>query len=137
MFHQGHVVLNKTFSLKDAPLAIPLLQKQQSRLHYYCNANSIPQHSNFSKPIQYSYDVADFAAAALSSDAITNELERWSTQYEWIEEKPHETFFELQTNSPDFMNDVALLASKTYARGLIFVSVYFEGSFSFFHSLPR
>ena len=32
---------------------------------------------------------------------------------------------------PDFMDDVAMVCSKTYSRGLIFVTIFFEGSFYF------
>jgi len=33
--------------------------------------------------------------------------------------------------TPPCMDDIALVCSKTYARGLIFLTIYFEGSFYF------
>ena len=32
---------------------------------------------------------------------------------------------------PSMMDDVALVCSKTYSRGLVFVTIFFEGSFYF------
>jgi hypothetical protein len=32
---------------------------------------------------------------------------------------------------PECMNDIALVCSKSYARGLVFVTIYFEGCFYF------
>ena len=35
----GHVALaNRRIKLEDVPRVIPMLQRQQNRLHYYCNA---------------------------------------------------------------------------------------------------
>ena len=53
----GHVVLNQGISLSDLPVVIPLLQRQQSRLHYYCNADCVPEQSNFQQPMQMIYEV--------------------------------------------------------------------------------
>ena len=41
--YTGHVVLNRDISLADMPTVIPILQRQQSRLHYYCNGKSPSQ----------------------------------------------------------------------------------------------
>jgi hypothetical protein len=90
--YTGHVVLNKEISLSDMPLAIPLLQRQQSRLHYYCNADGIPAASNFSEPMRLVYDASDYTAAALSSGALQQELEGLSAHHDWIED-PINTFF--------------------------------------------
>ena len=37
--YTGHVAFDKRrIALSDIPRAIPMLQRQQNRLHYYCNA---------------------------------------------------------------------------------------------------
>ena len=66
--YTGHVVLNRNFSLSDLPIVIPLLQRQQSRLHYYCNADSVPEQSNFHEPMSMLYEAAEFAASASGND---------------------------------------------------------------------
>lgn len=90
--YTGHVVLNKEITLDDMPTAIPLLQRQQSRLHYYCNADGIPAASNFSQPMRLVYDASDYAAAALSSEALQKELEQLGSVHDWMED-PINTFF--------------------------------------------
>lgn len=90
--YTGHVVLKSDISLSDAPLMIPLLQRQQSRLHYYCNADGIPPQSNFHHPIKLLYEATDFAAETLSSDIVNKELATWSDIHSWVED-PVGTFF--------------------------------------------
>lgn len=90
--YTGHVVLNREIALSDTPLAIPLLQRQQSRLHYYCNADAIPAQSNFAKPMRLVYSAADYAHSALSADAVQAELGVWATVHDWMEDTAN-TFF--------------------------------------------
>mmetsp|Transcript_9998 Transcript_9998/g.21086 ORF Transcript_9998/g.21086 Transcript_9998/m.21086 type:complete len:690 (-) Transcript_9998:247-2316(-) len=127
--YTGHVVLSKNFSLSDLPVVIPLLQRQQSRLHYYCNADCVPEQSNFHRPMSMLYEAAEFAAAELSSAAVSAELERLAGECTWLEEDSQKTFFEMKAELPEFMDNISVIASKTYARGLVFITVYFEGSF--------
>ena len=129
--YTGHVVLRNEIGLEDMPVVIPLLQRQQSRLHYYCNAESIPPQSNFFRPMKFVYDGSDFAAQCLSSNTVTDELGRLADVYSWMEEDAGNTFFEMKSQPPEFMNDISLVCSKTYARGLVFVAVYFDGAFYF------
>jgi len=86
------VVLNRDISLSDMPMCVPLLQRQQSRLHYYCNADGVPRQSSFSAPMQLVYDVADYAADCLSSDALSAELSEASDANAWMDDDKH-TFF--------------------------------------------
>ena len=74
--YTGHVVLRNELGLEDMPVAIPLLQRQQSRLHYYCNAGAIPQQSNFHEPIKLVYAASDFAAQCFSSGVVTSVVPR-------------------------------------------------------------
>jgi hypothetical protein len=39
------------------------------------------------------------------------------------------TYFELVTEPPVFMEDFAACASKTYARGLVVIMIYVQGTF--------
>ena len=94
--YTGHVVLSKNFSLSDLPVVIPLLQRQQSRLHYYCNADCVPEQSNFHRPMSMLYEAAEFAAAELSSAAVSAELERLAGECTWLEEDSQKTFFEMK-----------------------------------------
>ena len=77
-------------------MVIPLLQRQQSRLHYYCNADCVPEQSNFHKPMSMLYEAAEFAAAELSSVAVSAELERLAGECTWLEEDSQKTFFEMK-----------------------------------------
>ena len=129
--YTGHVVLRSDLGLEDMPVAIPLLQRQQSRLHYYCNAGAIPQQSNFHQPIKLVYAASDFAAQCFSSGVVTSELARLADVYSWVEEDSRNTFFEMKVDPPSYMDNISLVCSKTYARGLIFIAVYCEGSFYF------
>lgn len=89
------------------PLVIPLLQRQQSRLHYYCAAENIPSQSSFSKPIRLVYDAAEYAASALSSDSVTAELAKWAEVHDWMEDAG-KTFFGSShiSNDTDFVFEV-------------------------------
>jgi len=131
--YTGHVMLKHEITLSDTPLIIPVLQRQQSRLHYYCNADGIPPQSNFSRPIDLVYEASDYAAATLASDNVNKELSAWANIHSWVEDTAG-TFFEMTSNRsamPSYMEDIALVCSKTYARGLVFITIYFEGSFYF------
>jgi len=131
--YTGHVVLSQSIALSDMPTVIPILQRQQSRLHYYCNADSIPAQSSFSKPMKMVYDATDYATSALGSDAVTEELGSEAATNAWMEDSAN-TFFEmglLHEEMPGSLEDVQLVCSKTYARGLIFLTIFFEGNFYF------
>ena len=39
------------------------------------------------------------------------------------------SYFELTAEVPEFMQGIALIASKTYSRGLIFILIYIESTF--------
>ncbi|KAJ8607751.1 hypothetical protein CTAYLR_008596 [Chrysophaeum taylorii] len=128
--YTGNVTLEKSdITLRDVPRAIPALQKQQNRLHFYCNATSVPLESPFYDPLKFVSDAVDFAASELASPRVHGELAKWADVYEWLETDVPHTYFEFQAEVPRFMSDLALAASKTYAKGLVFVTVYFEGVF--------
>ena len=52
--------------------------------------------------------------------------------FPWIDDDSSATYFELSVgNVPSYMEPIGLVASKTYTRGLIIVSVYCDGTFYF------
>lgn len=126
-------------TLKDVPRVIPMLQRQQGRLRFYCCASSVPPVSPYFYPLRLLADAQEFVASELSSERTVNQLESWSRIYPWIDAEPAKggsgstsvtnTYFEMKASMGDLMRGVTLVASKTYARGLVFITVYFEGSF--------
>merc|ERR1719502_2502891 len=68
--YTGHVAFDKRrIVLSDIPRAIPMLQRQQNRLHYYCNAKSVP--------LDTMSDAQAFAGAELASEHVEAELAKW------------------------------------------------------------
>ncbi|KAK7240604.1 DNA repair and recombination protein Rad51 [Aureococcus anophagefferens] len=128
--YTGNVTLDKAkVLLSDLPRIIPTLQRQQNRLHFYCNASNVPSESSFKEPMGFVGDASEFAAAELASARVHEELRKWTDIYTWMETDAANTYFELQCAPPPCMDGIALAASKTYARGLVFITVYFEKAF--------
>lgn len=128
--YTGNVTLDKAkVLLSDLPRIIPTLQRQQNRLHFYCNASNVPGESSFKEPLEFVGEGAAFAAGELSSERVHEELQKWTDIYAWMESDAQHTYFELQCDPPPCMDGVALAASKTYARGLVFVTVYYDKAF--------
>ncbi|CAM9941395.1 unnamed protein product [Scytosiphon promiscuus] len=117
-------------TLMDIPRAIPMLQRQQDRLKFFCCADRVPLDSVYRQPVEILAEVQEFVAQELASSRTSQELTKWSGAFHWIDDdSSSSTYFELQTELPPCMDEVALVASKTYARGLVFITVYQEGSF--------
>lgn len=115
-------------SLKELPVLIASLQKQQGILRYYANSNSIPVDSYFHEPLQLVNEAANFFGQQMTSEETEDELNRLSKSCPWINDDSSTTYFELSLDGvPKCMDNVSLIASKTYVRGLIIISVYFEG----------
>lgn len=61
---------------------------------------------------------------------VVAEMDKWSSVFSWMDEDAgSKTYFELVTEAPRCMGPIAAAASKTYARGLVIVLLYFEGAF--------
>jgi hypothetical protein len=119
--------LGEGITLADISKTIPMLQRQQGRLRFYCTSSAIPDSSPFVHAARMLESAQDFMAAQLSSDALQSNLLKWSNVFPWIEEGG--VYFELTADVEKEMEGVTLVASKTYSRGLILISVFFEGSF--------
>mmetsp|Transcript_32439 Transcript_32439/g.30933 ORF Transcript_32439/g.30933 Transcript_32439/m.30933 type:complete len:747 (+) Transcript_32439:226-2466(+) len=116
----------------DLPVLIPTLQKQQGSLRYYCNSMNVPSSSNYSAPLKFLREATEFVADEMSSLAVEKELRKMTTVFPWIDADGAATYFELSMSDvPSYMNDVGLVASKTYTRGLIIISIYSENIFYF------
>jgi hypothetical protein len=105
------------------------MQKQQGYLSYYCEAGMIPPASICAAPLDRFYDTTDFLANELVGDRVTEALSNGSRVFKWINADDSKTHFELQTNGYEDLREVEAIASKTYARGLILIVIYFEQNF--------
>ena len=131
--YKGQIQFNGLrMSTSDLPIIIPVLQKQQGSLRYYCNSVNIPAKSDFYDPLIFLNDALDFVGGQMMSEAVEKELKKMSAVFPWIDDENASTYFELAlANVPTYMDKVALVATKTYTRGLIVISVFFESSVYF------
>jgi hypothetical protein len=119
-------------STNDLQILIPSLQRQQGSLRYYCNSKSIPQNSDFYEPINFLNEAIDFIGEEIVSDQIENELKKMGSIFPWINDDTAAVYFEVTLgNVPEYMNKIGLIATKTYTRGSVLISVYFESSIYF------
>eukprot|EP01040_Poterioochromonas_malhamensis_P012900 gene12900-14135_t len=126
--YKGLVQFNDLgFNLEEVPVIIPTLQRQQGSLRYFSTAKSIPEESEFHGPLRYMEDAVEFLATELSSDHIERELRKMANIFPWIEEDNELSYFELTIgNLPDYMKGIEMIASKTYSRGLVIISIYYD-----------
>jgi len=131
--YRGHVQFNGLkLNLKELPILIASLQKQQGTLRYYCNSSAVPTESYFHEPLNLMNESANFFGKEITSEETEDELQRLSKTCPWINDETSTTYFELGLDgTPQSMERVCLIASKTYVRGLIIISVYSEGSIYF------
>jgi hypothetical protein len=131
--YRGQIQFNNLkIVLSELPILIPTLQRQQSSLRYFCNAQSIPQNCPFHEPMQFMKESANFYAKEMTSVEVETELEKMSKMFPWLDDATADgsmQYFELELDSvPEYMQDVAIIANKTYVHGLIIISVYFKGT---------
>jgi len=86
---------------------------------------SIPSTCGFQKPLEILEDALDFVSSQLTSKEILEKLENIS-QCSWID---GETYFELVGDLDSSFDEVQCICSKLYTRGLVLVTIYFEGVF--------
>ena len=121
--------------LNDVPFILPALQKQQSSLMYMCEFKNLPGDSTFKPAIDELFRSACFIETELV--ASEESLSRLNTYLEqsgmpsWIDDDAVQSYFELQTMGDSAgYQDVELVASKTYALGMVMIIIYFEGNYS-------
>ena len=119
----------RAMKLKDVPRVIPLLQRQQGKLAFYCNANAVPKDSDFYTPLETINEAQNFLASELISDNVSEAIERYEKVYPWMDNDEIKTYFEMTASLGTDMDAVQCVCSKTYAKGLIFMTIYFEDTF--------
>ena len=111
----------------ELPVLIPILQKQQGSLRYFCNASAVPETSDYFMPLEFLSDAVDFFATEMIQDSLQDEMRDMASKFPWIDDDGSMTYFEMElSNVPNYMDVISLMASKTYTRGLIIISVYAE-----------
>lgn len=97
-----------------------------------CCHCSVPTHSDYAKPLIFLDEANEFIAQELISDAVEKELRKMSSIFPWIDDQSSSTYFQLTLgNVPSYMNNVKIIASKTYTRGLIVISIYCDNMIYF------
>jgi hypothetical protein len=93
---------------------------------------SIPKASKFASPTEFLSEASEFIAGEMISDQTESELRKMSSVFPWIDDDSATTYFELTLgNVPSYMDDVGLVASKTYVKGLIIVAIFHERTIYF------
>lgn len=118
--------------LADVPVVIPALQKQQASLQYLCEWKAMPSTSPYAAPLETLYDAFDFIGTELASKRVEEKLMAAAEEHGWIDtdsDKDGASFFELQSGGFDCFDDIDLVASKTFVRGLVMLVVYYQRSF--------
>ncbi|KAH7476379.1 hypothetical protein KRP22_000219 [Phytophthora ramorum] len=132
--YSGKVDLGSAdLELADLPVVVPALQKQQASLQYICEWKAMPSTSQYSTPLETLYDVYDFIGAELSSERIERKLMKAAEEHTWVDgdldDGGSRTFFELQSGGYECFDDVDIVASKTFVRGLVLLVIYYQRSF--------
>jgi hypothetical protein len=93
---------------------------------------SIPKESKFSAPVDFMTKTSIFFASEMLSPKVEDEIHHMSSTYSWIDDDASSTYFELELQSiPSCMNEISIIASKTYTAGLIIISIYYGQSIYF------
>lgn len=93
---------------------------------------SVPPTSDYSEPLKFLEEACEFIAQEILSESVDKELRKMASVFPWIDDDNSSTYFELTLGSvPRCMEKVNMIASKTYTRGLIIISVYSENAIYF------
>jgi hypothetical protein len=89
---------------------------------------SVPANSDYAEPLTFLEEACEFIGQEIMSESVDKELRKMASVFPWIDADDSTTYFELMLgNVPKCMDKVKMIASKTYTRGLIIISIYFEG----------
>ncbi len=93
---------------------------------------SVPATSDYTEPLKFLEDASEFIAQELLSESVDKELRKMASVFPWIDDDNSSTYFELALSLvPAYMSKIKMIASKTYTRGLILISIYNEGTIYF------
>ena len=87
---------------------------------------------DYYKPLRFLEDAVDFFAVEMVSESVSTELARMANVFDWIDKDEANTYFEMTLGEiPEYMQLIPLIASKTYTRGLVIISIYAQGTMYF------
>ena len=88
---------------------------------------SVPADSLYAKPLLFLEEASEFVAKQILNESIDKELRKMAAIFPWIDDDSASTYFELTLGDlPPYMKHIGLIANKTYTRGLIIISIFFE-----------
>ena len=138
--YDGEVDLGQvSLVLSDIPMAIPILQAQQSSLRYVNEFNNLRRSNPYRKALLHLSHAAAFMEEKATSPAAVRALEQLEELASGNDvkdpgQKIHageavSEYFELQlSQNSTAYDDIELAACKIYVRGVIIVMIYFDGS---------
>jgi hypothetical protein len=93
-----------------------------------CFLHSVPAASDYAEPLKFLEEACEFIGQEILSESVDKELRKMATVFPWIDDDASATYFELALGAvPRYMDKVKMIASKTYTRGLIIISIYVDG----------
>lgn len=130
----GHINLEDGVQLVEVPHVLRKFQKQQGRLQYMCEVGQLSEHLPFTAPMKHFAHASSFLEKQItgSEELLTriNDSMLKRDQQGWINEETGRQYFELSTTgyTPHYDN-LELIASKTYFKEVVLITLYFRGSF--------
>ena len=112
-------------TLGDIPTLVPLVQRQQNDLTYLCNKSSIPTSSPFRETLKAMESALYFVVSEITSNSMASRMAKLKMKHPWIDED-ESCYFELIGDTSSIKN-IMFSASRVYAKGMIFTTIYFEG----------
>ena len=114
-------------TLKEIPTLIPLVQRQQDSLSYLCDTSNIPTTSKFFEPVKQMEKWRHFVLKEVTSPSISTQMAQLAAKHSWINDDESMVYFELVGNASLLFNDIMFIANRSYSKGLVCVTIYFEG----------
>ena len=126
-YYEGCAQLEVETTLDRIPQIIPSLQQQQDKLQFICTTKSLYEYeSNLARQVEIVQEAHDCFVEKLPLARI-EELSKQKSN-EWISE--NNVYFQM-CGLEKLVEDNVFSCSKTYARGLIILSIFLDGVFYF------
>jgi len=123
--YQGSVELISNISLSDIPFVIPSLRVQQCKLDFVSDISSLPSSNPFALAIAH----ATKKQSLMQNQAVESLNDLLSAGHDWLEGKSSDTFFEFEFCKHNVLDNVDVLAIKSYTpNGIISISLYYVGN---------
>jgi len=129
----GSLDMDMEVTLAEVPHVLRKFQRQQGRLGYMCEIKSLPDNLPFSSPMKHFAMASAFLETEIvkAEQALSDltEYHRENGIRPWVDEENGCQYFELSTaDGAEHYEDVELMASKTYCKGVVVITIYFQGS---------